>query len=143
MSEKRKIILKEPEISQNENESAEDFEARAEYVKLAPQSFNFKGALTAIPGKPLEVSEEQARLAVASGKFDYTDETVEALSVPVQGGIPADFPHAQKLRTAAGGFATIDELKNASDEDILRIEGIGKNSLAQIRAALEIFGGEK
>lgn len=143
MSEKRKIILKEPDISQNENESAEHFALRAEYVKTAPQSFNFSGNLTAIPGEVLEVSEVQARLAVESGRFDYAPETIEALSVPAEGGIPMDFPHAQKLRSSAGGFATIDELKNASDEQILAIEGIGKSSLTQIRVALENFGEDK
>lgn len=44
-----------------------------------------------------------------------------------------DFPHALALTDA--GFGTEAKVRNASDEDLLAIEGIGPAALAKIRAA--------
>jgi len=47
--------------------------------------------------------------------------------------LPDDFPEAERLRAA--GFRTLGAVREATDEDLLAVDGVGKARLETIRAA--------
>jgi DNA uptake protein ComE-like DNA-binding protein len=54
-------------------------------------------------------------------------------SVSVDAPLPNGFPHADKL--TAGGYDTLTAVRQATDDDLLAVSGIGKVSLRSIREA--------
>lgn len=50
--------------------------------------------------------------------------------------IPLNFPYAQDLQS--GGYATLEQLDEASDDDLVQVKGIGNSKVKTIREALEM-----
>ena len=116
--EKRKIILKASE----------------------PEQTNYFGeAVSASPGEAVEVSEKTARVAVESGKFEYAPEQLKEFEKQIaesKGELAAvSIPMRDKM--LAAGFETVEDIQNATDEQILAIDGIGEKTLKSIREAIE------
>lgn len=71
-----------------------------------------------------EVERLRARLAEAE------PEPAEPSATP----LPDDFPRRDKLLEA--GYTTVEQVAELSDDDLMAVDGIGKASLAEIRARL-------
>lgn len=55
----------------------------------------------------------------------------EGRAVPLQSDLPEDFPKRKEL--LAGGYTNIEQIEDASDEDLLAVDGIGSKSVTDIR----------
>ena len=91
---------------------------------------NFLGADGRVAvGEAVELTEEEAAGHLDKLMLAGAERKTAPPSDPFD-----SFPHAELLRAA--GFTSAAAVSDASDEELLAIEGIGKKSLADIRAAL-------
>lgn len=67
---------------------------------------------------------------------EATDEVGGVLGTSAENtsGLPEDFPAAHLLE--AEGFSTVEEVAEATDEELLELEGIGQGTLKKIREYL-------
>lgn len=86
------------------------------------------------PGENVLVPLELAKALGLAGE-DAAYRTVQAVDTGEEYGIEFgdDFPEAEVLREA--GYTTTEAVQDASDEELLALEGIGPSKLRQIRAA--------
>lgn len=87
-------------------------------------------AFSAEKGKAISVDEKTAVRAMDTDKFDYVGEDVEIVEANPD-ALPENFPHKEDLLKS--NIKTFSELNLTSDEGLLKISGIGKQSLKQIR----------
>jgi len=75
--------------------------------------------------------EELVHLTPTLPEVPEAEVQVQAPVAEVQ--LPDDFPEAERLRAA--GFRTLGAVREATDEDLLAVDGVGKARLETIRAA--------
>jgi len=75
--------------------------------------------------------EELVHLTPTLPEVPEAEVQVQPAAEEVQ--LPDDFPEAERLRAA--GFRTLGAVREATDEDLLAVEGVGKARLETIRAA--------
>lgn len=73
------------------------------------------------PGQGVEVPET----------FRLASDRAKPAAVP--GDLPEDFPHRSAL--VAGGFGTLNAVRDAADADLLALPRFGDAALAKVRAA--------
>lgn len=94
-------------------------------------------SLEAEPGEVYKVLRDDARLLVAGGHFEYVE-----LPETDDFDLPENFP--QRALLIKNELDSLQKIREASDETILKINGIGDKYLAEIRTAAEkAAGGEE
>lgn len=95
-----------------------------------------------IEGRPMLADEgvpDVSPGAKSSASLDAGDAAPTTGDQP--GMLPEGFPHASKLE--ANGFVTLDQVKGATDAELIKIDGIAEKSLRAIREATGQKVGEK
>lgn len=88
-------------------------------------------------GDVVTLTEEEAAIYVDNGEMVPADDWQPEMTVAAPTGEPfatADLPHGDKL--TAAGYETAADVITASDSDLLKVDGIGKASLRDIREFL-------
>jgi hypothetical protein len=58
----------------------------------------------------------------------------------VEGGLPAGLAAPARRALAAAGYKRLEQLRGASEGDLLQLHGMGPKALEQIRSALRASG---
>jgi hypothetical protein len=121
--------------------------AKALYVATCNIDGLPQGDLT--PGDTVELDDEVATQLLASDSVrrlivPASGERVEEAKLTYTGDLPENFPSRKELSEASkrtGGevpdINTYEDLRRASDEDLLKIHGVGEKSVSQMRKAYE------
>ncbi len=97
------------------------------------QSFWLNENFAATPGAAIDAPVKQALMAMDTGAFEYVEIDAPAIEIPDADALPLDFPHSEVL--IRNGITTLSELNLTADEILLKIKGVGDQSLKQIREA--------